>query len=75
MQMVAREMNLSETAFLLMEKDGFSLQWFTPVTEVDLLRACDPCFCPCPLGTGIPGTDRNCPLLYKKRYTERGKKE
>ncbi|MFY9801227.1 MAG: PhzF family phenazine biosynthesis protein, partial [Methanoregula sp.] len=36
MQMVAREMNLSETAFLLMEKDGFSLQWFTPVTEVDL---------------------------------------
>ncbi len=36
MQMIAREMNLSETAFLLMEEDGFSLQWFTQVTEVDL---------------------------------------
>jgi PhzF family phenazine biosynthesis protein len=36
MQLVARELNLSETAFLQTEKEGFSLRWFTPVTEVDL---------------------------------------
>ena len=36
MQHVAREMNLSETAFLVQEDDGFSLHWFTPVAEVDL---------------------------------------
>ena len=36
MQRVAREMNLSETAFLYAEGDGFSLRWFTPVAEVDL---------------------------------------
>lgn len=36
MQTVAREMNLSETAFVVLEKDGFGLCWFTPRTEVDL---------------------------------------
>lgn len=36
MQRVAREMNLSETAFLHPLDDGFSLRWFTPVSEVDL---------------------------------------
>jgi PhzF family phenazine biosynthesis protein len=36
MQDVAREMNLSETAFLLRRPDGFSLRWFTPAVEVDL---------------------------------------
>lgn len=36
MQQVAREMNLSETAFLLRGDDGFALRWFTPTTEVDL---------------------------------------
>ena len=37
MQLVAREMNLSETAFL--EREGerrYGLRWFTPATEVDL---------------------------------------
>ena len=33
---VAREMNLSETAFLLPEVDGYRLRWFTPGAEVDL---------------------------------------
>ncbi len=35
---VAREMNLSETAFLvpLGAEEGFSLRWFTPTVEVDL---------------------------------------
>jgi PhzF family phenazine biosynthesis protein len=36
MQDVAREMNLSETAFLSPEADGYRLRWFTPVVEVDL---------------------------------------
>lgn len=36
MQDVAREMNLSETAFLNAGDDGFDLRWFTPVMEVDL---------------------------------------
>ncbi|HEV8059018.1 MAG TPA: PhzF family phenazine biosynthesis protein [Gemmataceae bacterium] len=33
---VAREMNLSETAFLWSEGDGFRLRWLTPTVEVDL---------------------------------------
>ncbi|MCY3756236.1 MAG: PhzF family phenazine biosynthesis protein [Acidobacteria bacterium] len=37
MQRVAREMNLSETAFLVERGDGsFDLRWFTPTVEVDL---------------------------------------
>jgi PhzF family phenazine biosynthesis protein len=36
MAAVAAEMNLSETAFLLPEGDGYRLRWFTPVTEVSL---------------------------------------
>jgi len=37
MQRVAREMNLSETAFLVRREDsGFDLRWFTPAVEVDL---------------------------------------
>ena len=36
MQAVAREMNLSETAFLLPEGEGYHLRWFTPTVEVPL---------------------------------------
>lgn len=36
MQSVAAEMNLSETAFLLREGEGFRLRWFTPRVEVTL---------------------------------------
>ncbi len=36
MQHVAREMNLSESAFLCRRADGFDLRWFTPAVEVDL---------------------------------------
>jgi PhzF family phenazine biosynthesis protein len=37
MQLLARELNLSETAFLLRQPDGsYRLRWFTPVREVDL---------------------------------------
>jgi PhzF family phenazine biosynthesis protein len=37
MQAVGREMNLSETAFLVRRDDGsYDLRWFTPAVEVDL---------------------------------------
>lgn len=36
MQLVAMEMNLSETAFLYPQGDGYRLRWFTPAVEVDL---------------------------------------
>ena len=36
MQAVAAEMNLSETAFLVPQEDGYGLRWFTPAVEVDL---------------------------------------
>jgi PhzF family phenazine biosynthesis protein len=36
MRDVAREMNLSETAFLVPQDGGYNLRWFTPAIEVDL---------------------------------------
>lgn len=36
MQNVAREMNLSETAFLYPQDNSYQLRWFTPTVEVDL---------------------------------------
>jgi PhzF family phenazine biosynthesis protein len=33
---VAGEMNLAETAFLVPQRDGYDLRWFTPTVEVDL---------------------------------------
>jgi PhzF family phenazine biosynthesis protein len=36
LQAVAREMNLSETAFLVKQPDHWELRWFTPKVEVDL---------------------------------------
>ena len=36
MRDVAREMNLSETAFLVPGEDGYDLRWFTPAVEVEL---------------------------------------
>ena len=36
LQNMAKEMNLSETAFLNPFKEGFNLRWFTPAIEVDL---------------------------------------
>jgi len=35
MRDVAREMNLSETAFLVPQDGGYNLRWFTPAVEVD----------------------------------------
>ncbi len=36
MRNVAREMNLSETAFLVKQADGYGLRWFTPTVEIKL---------------------------------------
>ena len=36
MQSLAQEMNLSETAYLARQDDGWSLRWFTPSVEVAL---------------------------------------
>jgi PhzF family phenazine biosynthesis protein len=36
LQNVAMEMNLSETAFLVPNGEGYELRWFTPKAEVDL---------------------------------------
>jgi PhzF family phenazine biosynthesis protein len=36
LQAIAAENNLSETAFLVRDGDGFELRWFTPVAEVAL---------------------------------------
>jgi PhzF family phenazine biosynthesis protein len=36
MRNVAKEMNLSETAFLVPKDDGYQLRWLTPEVEVDL---------------------------------------
>ena len=36
MQLIARENNLSETAFFAPEGDHYRIRWFTPVEEVDL---------------------------------------
>ena len=36
MQDIAAENNLSETAFIVRQNDGYGLRWFTPKAEVDL---------------------------------------
>ena len=36
MQEIAKENNLSETAFFISKKDKFDIRWFTPVSELDL---------------------------------------
>lgn len=36
LQQIAAENNLSETAFLVPEGDGYELRWFTPAIEVEL---------------------------------------
>lgn len=36
LQQIAMENNLSETAFLVANKSGFDIRWFTPTEEVDL---------------------------------------
>ena len=36
MQEIAKENNLSETAFFINKNNTFDIRWFTPVSELDL---------------------------------------
>lgn len=36
MQKIALENNLSETAFVAIDKNGFNIKWFSPLMEIDL---------------------------------------
>lgn len=36
MQKIAKENNLSETAFIVREKNYYNIRWFIPQKEVDL---------------------------------------
>lgn len=36
MQLIAYEINKSETAFVLQEGDGYRIRWFSPIKEVSL---------------------------------------
>ena len=36
LQAIAVENNLSETAFVMEDKDGYQLRWFTPKGEISL---------------------------------------
>jgi PhzF family phenazine biosynthesis protein len=57
MRLVAREMNLAETAFLHRTADGFALRWFTPAVEVDLCGH---------------ATLASAHVLWQEAYLERG---
>jgi len=34
-QLIAREINYSETAFIIIRKGKFQIRWFTPIAEVN----------------------------------------
>lgn len=36
MQKIAEQNNLAETAFVVPERDGYRIRWFTPTSEIDL---------------------------------------
>lgn len=65
MQQVATEMNLSETAFLYPQEDGFKLRWFTPVAEVDL------CGHATLASAHVLWTEGNLPLEIQARFHTR----
>jgi PhzF family phenazine biosynthesis protein len=39
MQAIAAEINLADTAFFVRNGSGYQLRWFTPLVEVEPLRA------------------------------------
>jgi PhzF family phenazine biosynthesis protein len=59
MQSVSKEMNLSETAFLLKEQNFYRLRWFTPKMEVTLCGH---------------ATLASAHILYERGYLPRGEK-
>src|SRR5260370_25316893 len=67
MQAVAREMNLSETAFLHPHDGGFALRWFTPATEVALCGHAPLASAHVLCTVGHLDPDRQAPLHTKSR--------
>ena len=57
MQLIAKEINVSETAFISKSREAdFNLKWFTPSVEVKLCRAG---LAPSTLRTGYPCYSRH----------------
>lgn len=68
-------MNLSETAFLVWQEDGFRLRWFTPTDEVDLCGhatlASAHVLSPAPLGGGrLPHPQRTAHCRAGGRWVD-----
>jgi len=55
---IAREINYSETAFLLKQNNTYSLRWFTPKTEVNLCGHATLATAYILYETGLHGTDK-----------------
>ncbi len=58
MQLIARENNLSETAFFVIEGDHYRIRWFTPCRRSGSLRPCHP-------GLGLYNLYRAFPGVFK----------
>src|SRR5665213_3545029 len=67
LQAVAREMNLSETAFLVKQPDHFDLRWFTPTVRSGPVRPRHAGVGAHPLAAGSDHRRRN-PLLDPERH-------
>jgi len=65
LQRVAREMNQSETAYLVRNADGFDLRWFTPLVEVDLCGHATLASAHVLLSTGVLA--KNQPIRFSTR--------
>ncbi len=74
MQAIAREMNMSETAFISREDDGFCLRWFTPRTEVDLCGHATLATAHILWETGYLGEDEPARFITKSGTLSAGKK-
>jgi len=65
LECVAREMNQSETAFLVQSGGGFHLRWFTPKVEVDLCGHATLASAHVLWSTGA--ADRSQPIIFSTR--------
>jgi PhzF family phenazine biosynthesis protein len=65
LQRVAREMNQSETAFLVAAAGGYELRWFTPLVEVDLCGHATLASAHTVWSTGA--ADQNKPIAFSTR--------
>ena len=75
MRAVAREMNLSETAFLVPNGDGFNLRWFTPAIEVALCGHATLASAHVLWQDGTFGPRRSRPLSHQEWFADRLQKD